>query len=44
MLRNVNVPLTYREYEMGHQINAESLRDLSNWLQEKVLSPVILDS
>jgi len=43
-LRNVNVPITYREYEMGHQINAESLMDLSNWLQEKVLSPVILDS
>lgn len=43
-LQNVNVPLTYREYEMGHQINAESLGDLSNWLQEKVLSPIILDS
>lgn len=43
-LQNVNVPLTYREYEMGHQINAESLGDLSNWLQEKVLSPDVLDS
>ncbi len=43
-LRNVKVPLTYREYEMGHQINAESLADLSNWLQEKVLSPVVLNS
>ena len=43
-LRNVNVPLTYHEYEMGHQINAESLADLSNWLQEKVLSPVVLNS
>lgn len=43
-LQNVNVPLTYREYEMGHQINAESLGDLSNWLEEKVLSPVLQDS
>ena len=44
ILRNVNVPLTYREYEMGHQINAESLRDLSTWLQEKVISPIQLTS
>lgn len=44
LLRNVRVPLTYREYEMGHQINAESLRDLSNWLQEKVVSPIQLSS
>lgn len=44
ILQNVNVPLTYREYEMGHQLNAESLMDLSNWLQEKVLSPIQLAS
>ena len=44
ILQNVNVPLIYREYQMGHQINAESLRDLSNWLQEKVLAPIRLAS
>jgi phospholipase/carboxylesterase len=36
-LRQLHVALTYREYEMGHEINAQSLTDLSNWLQEKVL-------
>ncbi len=41
-LRNVRIPVTYREYEMGHEINAKSLADLSTWLQEKVLSPVVL--
>jgi phospholipase/carboxylesterase len=39
ILRQMHLPLTYREYEMGHEINAQSLTDLSNWLQEKVLSP-----
>lgn len=43
-LRNLRVPITYREYEMGHEISARSLGDLSNWLQEKVLSPVVLAS
>jgi phospholipase/carboxylesterase len=41
-LRAMGVPLTYREYEMGHEINGASLADLSTWLTEKVLSPVIL--
>lgn len=40
-LRGFGVPLTYREYMMGHEINAESLADLSTWLAEKILSPVI---
>jgi phospholipase/carboxylesterase len=40
-LRNVRIPVTYREYEMGHEINAKSLTDLSTWLQEKVLSPIV---
>lgn len=43
-LRNVRVPITYREYDMGHEINARSLGDLSAWLQEKVLSPIVLAS
>ena len=41
-LRNLRVPVTYREYEMGHEISPRSLTDLSNWLQEKVLSPIVL--
>ncbi len=27
------VPLSYKEYEMGHEISGESLRDLVGWLQ-----------
>lgn len=42
ILRSLNVPVTYREYEMGHEITPRSLADLSNWLQEKVLSPIVL--
>jgi phospholipase/carboxylesterase len=36
-LRELRIPLTYREYDMGHEINARSLADLSVWLEEKVL-------
>jgi len=43
-LRELRVPLTYREYEMGHEIRPRSLLDLSAWLEEKVLSPIILSS
>ena len=43
-LRNLRVPITYREYDMGHEISARSLADLSAWLQEKVLSPIVLAS
>ncbi len=41
-LRAMRVPVSYREYEMGHEINAESLTDLTRWLEEKVRSPIIL--
>ena len=41
-LRALRVPLTYREYDMGHEIRPRSLSDLSAWLEEKVLSPVVL--
>ncbi len=44
ILRDVKAPVTYREYDMGHEINAHSLTDLSNWLQEKVVSPITLAS
>lgn len=43
-LRQLHVPLTYREYDMGHEITAKSLTDLSAWLQEKVLSPIVIAS
>lgn len=43
-LRDLRIPITYREYDMGHEISTRSLRDLSTWLQEKVLSPIILAS
>ena len=41
-LRDWRVPVTYREYDMGHEINGESLAHLSSWLEEKVLTPIIL--
>jgi hypothetical protein len=37
-----DLPLTYREYDMGHEIRPRSLTDLSAWLDEKVLSPILL--
>lgn len=40
-LRELRVPLTYREYDIGHEMSAQSLTDLSNWLQDQVLSPSI---
>jgi phospholipase/carboxylesterase len=41
-LRALRVPLTYREYDMGHEITPRGLADLSAWLGEKVLSPIVL--
>ena len=38
ILRQARIPLTYREYEMGHEIRPKGLSDLSAWLEEKVLS------
>jgi len=37
-LRQLKVPLTFQEYEMGHEIRPKGLADLSTWLQEKVLA------
>jgi phospholipase/carboxylesterase len=34
ILRQLRLPLTYREYEMGHEIRPESLADLSAWLEK----------
>jgi phospholipase/carboxylesterase len=41
-LRALRVPLTYREYDMGHEISGKSLSDLSTWLEEKVLSSIVI--
>jgi phospholipase/carboxylesterase len=35
-LRTWHMPLTYREHDMGHEINARSLADLTAWLDDKV--------
>lgn len=40
-LRQLNANVVYREYEMGHEINAKSLTDLVTFLGEKVVSPII---
>ena len=36
-LRDWRVPVTFREYDMGHEITAQGLSHLSSWLEEKVL-------
>lgn len=41
ILRELRVPLTYREYDCGHEITADGLQDLSDFLSSKVLSPII---
>lgn len=35
-LRELRMPLTFKEYEMGHEIRPRGLYDLSAWLEEKV--------
>lgn len=32
-LENVNIPLSYHEYDMGHMISGEVITDLINWLR-----------
>ena len=41
-LWRLKLPLTFKEYDMGHEIRPRSLTDLSAWLEEKVLSPILL--
>ncbi|MBI1804384.1 MAG: hypothetical protein HY033_04735 [Ignavibacteriae bacterium] len=36
LLQNAHADLTYREYEMGHQIGEESLNDMMQWLTKHV--------
>jgi phospholipase/carboxylesterase len=40
-LRELHIPLTYREYDCGHEITAQGISDLSNFLEQKILSPII---
>lgn len=40
-LREMKVPLTYREYDCGHEITADGLADLSTFLTDKVLQPIV---
>jgi len=40
-LRGFKLPLIYREYDCGHEITADGIRDLSSFLTEKVIQPVI---
>jgi phospholipase/carboxylesterase len=41
-LLQLGVPATYREYAMGHEVRPELLRDVVEWLESKVLSPIQL--
>jgi phospholipase/carboxylesterase len=40
-LRELGIPVQFREYDCGHEITAESLQDLSRFLMEKVVSPIL---
>lgn len=40
-LRSLKVPVTFREYDSAHEITAESLVDLSKFLTDKVLEPIV---
>ena len=40
-LLGLGLPTTYREYEMGHEIQPEALGELVRWLDEKAFSPVL---
>jgi phospholipase/carboxylesterase len=42
VLLRLGVPTVYREYAMGHEIRPEALREILVWLEEKVLSPVLV--
>jgi phospholipase/carboxylesterase len=41
-LLSLGVPTVYREFGMGHEIRPEALREIVTWLEEKVLSPVLV--
>ncbi|HSP99554.1 MAG TPA: alpha/beta fold hydrolase [Candidatus Dormibacteraeota bacterium] len=41
-LRAAGAEVRYREYEMGHEISAASLRDLAGFLGEQLLSRIVM--
>jgi len=41
-LLRLKVPTVFREYEMGHEIRPEALREIVGWLEQKVLSPIAI--
>jgi phospholipase/carboxylesterase len=38
-LRSLKVPVIFREYDCGHEVSADGVRDLSRFLLEKVVEP-----
>jgi len=40
-LRTWKADVTYREYEMGHEISGASLRDLGDFLHTRLVSPIV---
>jgi phospholipase/carboxylesterase len=40
-LRRLSARVVYREYEMGHEISPASLQDLSAFLAERAISPIL---
>jgi phospholipase/carboxylesterase len=40
-MRSLRIPVQFREYDCGHEITADALSDLSEFLASKVLSPII---
>lgn len=41
MLRRCGADVTWREYDMGHEISGPSLRDLAAFLERHLFSPII---
>ena len=41
-LLRLGVPTVYRDYEMGHEIHPEALREIGRWLEDTVLTPAPL--
>ncbi|MGH9752299.1 MAG: alpha/beta hydrolase [Blastocatellia bacterium] len=39
-LSELPVELTYREYDMGHEISYDSLKDIAEWLKERLMPAV----
>ena len=37
--RTAHLPITYREYDMDHEITRQSLADLSTWIDAQVCTP-----